>query len=826
MDTTTELLSTQNRITPVVNSNNRPGLAELKGLPQWLVWRREGDKKPPLDPDTGGYANNEARLLTFDEATALHQSQKYKTTGVGLVLPEGYCAIDLDDTKDDDGYMLDVVFDIYRIFQNQAYCEVSPSGNGLHLVVKGYADFLGLDYEGKPKTKRKYQSFRGLRNLEVFNPSLKGRNYVTWTGDAEGYPEIGLGDIGAGTQALAELKAMLQAEGVELPPPVAITSTAPPAPPTTPSTTTVLSDSEVIAKALASSNGDNIRHLLDGGKLQQHPTLSEAHYAIAAHFGWYASDKAQLLRILKSFNVPHSKWQRKGYLEMTVANIWPTIKTHYNPNYRSNGSSKNGHRIATGGGGGDISPFFSEAVTDAFVKECFDRNEAGDAELFVALYKDKVAYDYTDNEWYVFGPHVWQRLRAGGEKKLLDRVAAIYAALSAKALDAHDAELAKGYLSRAGKLRGKHRAKNVLEWAQSDLAVDGSVWDDSPDLLAVANGVVDLRTGELKQGEPEDYLRTAAPVMWAGVDAEAPRWERFLLEIFDNDKGLVDFMQRLLGYGITGHRRERILPIMWGSGGQNGKDTLLELLSAVLGDMAGAVTQDIVIEQGYRRSAGGATPHILELQHRRLAWVSETKEGERMNAAQVKLVTGGGELTGRALYAKDYVRFKPRHLLLLLTNYRPRANADDNALWLRILLIPFKLTFIDTPTKANERKRQADLVEQMKSEAPGVLAWLVHGAMQWYKDGLQPPTQVTTATDAYRQDEDTVGLFISEACVVAENAQCKASSLYSEYVKWASENHMKAMSGKAFGTRITKRFTKVKKAKGYFYQGIGLLSDA
>jgi hypothetical protein len=154
------------------------------------------------------------------------------------------------------------------------------------------------------------------------------------------------------------------------------------------------------------------------------------------------------------------------------------------------------------------------------------------------------------------------------------------------------------------------------------------------------------------------------------------------------------------------------------------------------------------------------------------------------------------------------------------------VEADDDALWARILLIPFRLKFTDTPTKANERKRQADLAEQLKLEAPGILAWLVRGAMQWYEGGLQIPKQVMAATDAYRRHEDIIGQFVDEACVVADNVEAQASLLYKAYVQWTTESNMHPLSRRNFGEQISRRFDKVRRKKGYYYQGVGLLADA
>src|SRR5262249_27262292 len=141
---------------------------------------------------------------------------------------------------------------------------------------------------------------------------------------------------------------------------------------------------------------------------------------------------------------------------------------------------------------------------------------------------------------------------------------------------------------------------------------------------------------------------------------------------------LIAFLQRLLGYGITGATTEHIFPILYGEEGRNGKDTLLSTLESVLGPLVGAVSNDVFIASDRLRSGGAATPHLCDLQGKRLVWGSETKQGDKLNIAQIKLLTGGGAISTRQLHGKQYT-FTPTHKLLLMTNYKPHADARDKA---------------------------------------------------------------------------------------------------------------------------------------------------
>jgi putative DNA primase/helicase len=351
------------------------------------------------------------------------------------------------------------------------------------------------------------------------------------------------------------------------------------------------------------------------------------------------------------------------------------------------------------------------------------------------------------------------------------------------------------------------------------LALTGEEWDQDPYLLGVANGTVDLRDGTLRPGLPQDYIRTVAPTPWEGLDVPAPRWQRFLQEIFADDESIIGFVRRLLGYGVTGLSTEHIVAVMWGIG-RNGKDTLLETLANVLGhDLASPVGAEVLVSGGRRPNA--ATPHIYALQGLRLAWVSETNEGAELNAGQVKMLCGGGTVVARPLYGQP-VRFRPQYLLMLVTNYKPVASPDDYALWERLHLIPFTECFVDDPQTENEHQRDPDLKESLKAEAPGILAWLVRGCLMWQEQGLKPPTTVMAATRQYQEEQDVIGQFIDECCVLSSEAESRAQELYDWYHQWASDYRLRPMGMKDFGTRMVKRFERDDRRTGRVYIGIGL----
>jgi putative DNA primase/helicase len=260
----------------------------------------------------------------------------------------------------------------------------------------------------------------------------------------------------------------------------------------------------------------------------------------------------------------------------------------------------------------------------------------------------------------------------------------------------------------------------------------------------------------------------------------------------------------VIGYGTTGTTQEHILLIFFGPRGRNGKDTLLETLSYVLGeDIAGACSPDVFIASERKGSAGGPSEHLYALMGKRLVWTSESAEDAKLNTNQVKLVTGGGQIVCRPCFGHQ-VTFKPTHLPILLTNFKPRAPDYDDALWERVHLVPFTRRFVDNPAGEIERQKDLLLKEKLKQEAPGILAWIVQGAMRWYENGrLIPPKGVKLATSTYKTEMNPLAEFIADRCFLAPNVSIPNPDLWNAYKAWADENgECSPLGRKTFSQRI------------------------
>jgi putative DNA primase/helicase len=370
------------------------------------------------------------------------------------------------------------------------------------------------------------------------------------------------------------------------------------------------------------------------------------------------------------------------------------------------------------------------------------------------------------------------------------------------------------------------RINAMLDLARSEDGIPAvpDELDRDPWLLNVQNGTLDLRTGRLREHRREDLLTKVCPTRY-DARAGCPLWGRFLDAVFEGDEELVRFLQRLFGYCLTGEASEQILPIFWGSGA-NGKTTLINAVTGAIGpDYAGEAVPDLLLVPKGER-------HLTELAFlfgRRLVVCSEADQGGRLNEARVKRLTGSDKITARRM-REDPWEFTPTHKLILLTNHRPTVKGNDHALWRRLRLVPFTVTFWDPddPT-THGRDLPADLRqdkrlgEKLSAEAPGILAWMVRGCLDWQRGGLTLPAKVQAATRQYRDAEDLLGQFLAECCVAGDkDFRCRSRDLYGAYVKWAEGNGEEALSGKAFGDAMTAKGFGRDHSNGTWYLRVAL----
>ena len=355
------------------------------------------------------------------------------------------------------------------------------------------------------------------------------------------------------------------------------------------------------------------------------------------------------------------------------------------------------------------------------------------------------------------------------------------------------------------------RFGNAIKHAQPKVAIEFEVLDRHDHLLVCGNGTVDLRSGEILEHDPEHYMTHRIETAY-NPEAEAPRWRQFLLEIFDGDADLIDYMQRLIGYGVTGSTREQIFAVLHGSGA-NGKSVFLNVLNTVLEDIVGVAA----FSAFESKPTGASTADLASLRGKRLVFAQEGERNKAMAEAVIKRATGGDRVTCRHLY-KDEMTYQPKFLLLLATNYKPRFGGQDPGLWRRVILVPFPRYF--TP-----EERDIYLTETLLTEAEGILAWIVEGAIDWYRNGLDEPLVIKQSATDYKETSDDLAGFCDFIVVPHPHGRIKGSELYELYRDWCLREGVKPWSSRALNEAVVERMTgvvKVKRMDGVWLDGLRL----
>jgi P4 family phage/plasmid primase-like protien len=336
-------------------------------------------------------------------------------------------------------------------------------------------------------------------------------------------------------------------------------------------------------------------------------------------------------------------------------------------------------------------------------------------------------------------------------------------------------------------------------------------FDRDPWLLNCTNDTLDLQAGTLHPHARTDLLTQCLPVAY-DRDAQCPTWEAFLDRIMAGNQNLIRFLQRAVGYALTGVIREHVLLILWGTG-RNGKSTFLNTLRALLGPYAMKAPAELLLVSNNDRHP----TERADLFGTRFVSTIETEKGRRLAEVFVKEATGGDPIRARRM-REDFWEFQPTHKVFLATNHKPVITGTDNAIWERIRLIPFTVTI-------PKDERDTTLPDKLEAELPGILAWAVRGCLAWQREGLGEPDEVLQATAGYRAEMDTVGGFIAECCLTGPHYRAKADELYDAYKRWCERNRVADDGQRVFGMALTEKGYERKKSHGNWWLGIALLHE-
>ena len=436
-------------------------------------------------------------------------------------------------------------------------------------------------------------------------------------------------------------------------------------------------------------------------------------------------------------------------------------------------------------------------------------SDAGNAKRMIANCGEDIRWVPEFRKWIL-----WNKLRWNPDR---DRTIVQLAIKTAEeiyheAANAKDADKAKTIAAHAIKSQSLSRIMAMIELAKSERGI--SLCQDQLDrnkwLLGVRNGVIDLNTGDLLTPCREDYLTKHIPVNY-DLKTSCPIWKRFLNKVTNGNINLINFLQRAIGYSLTGDTGEQCLFFLHGNGA-NGKSTLLNTIKELMGDYAmQCPAETLMVKQG----KSNASNDIARLLGTRFVATSETEDGRRFAESMIKHLTGQDTIAARFLFS-EYFEFIPNFKIWLGANHKPVIRGDDYAIWRRIHLIPFDVTI---PPKDCDKS----LPDKLRNEFPGILSWAVQGCLEWQRYGLNPPPEVQAATKEYKVEMDLIGKWVEECCVIVPHATAKASELYSNYKNWVESNGGLPLSNTKFGIKLGGRGFLKEKSGAIIYRGIGLM---
>lgn len=407
--------------------------------------------------------------------------------------------------------------------------------------------------------------------------------------------------------------------------------------------------------------------------------------------------------------------------------------------------------------------------------------DVGNARRLVNRYGDRIRFCFGPNKWLIWDGRRWKVDDRGAVVQFCIKTAvAILDEAKKLTGQAHEDLVKWGLISQK-----RERLAAMAALAQPAVAVAPDELDTDPWAFNCLNGTIDLLTGDLRPHRQTDLITKLARVHY-DPDAKCPRFDLFLQEIFGDQPQLILFVQRWHGHGLTADVREQYLVIYHGAG-NNGKNVLLDTCSGIMGDYACEAPPDLLT---VRRNPEHPT-EIADLMGRRLVIASETEKDTDLRVQLVKRLTGNDRLKGRYM-RQDYFEFPRTHKLILVTNNRPVIREDTEAIWRRIRLVPFNIVI-------SKEKRDTGLLRNLKFEWPGILAWMVRGCVDWRQHGLPEVEAIADATEDYRNSSNSFDSFADRFCSFGPTLHCATTTLVNTYSGWCQTSGLRALQGKALG---------------------------
>ena len=753
---------------------------ELKKCPQWVCWRSEPDpnshsgiKKIPINPRTGGQAMSNNPETWSDFQTAVQASRNY--SGIGFMFSgSGYFGVDLDDCLPEiDGF--------YRGEKNfvsdfvdclKSYTELSQSCRGLHIICRGKLP-------------------EGARRKGKFEMYDKGRYFIMTGNPLDPDDVLPVADC---TESIKPLHKKYLSEDK----PKKSVSVPAVSMPEIPVNMPVY---EIISKAMASKSGEKFKRLFSGD-FSDYPSQSEADMAFCNMLAfWCGRDTDKMDEIFRQSGLMRDKWDRKqsgstyGKLIMkkAVENCTEVYKSQKTDDYYITFGSNQTDADSDGN-----NPVNLHSLDDT-----------GNARRMYDLCGDMMRYCYTDRRWLCYENGKWNYDQKGGIFVWADKVLESMKSELKLWAEHEGGAMFEEYKKHMKKTRSNNSKRAMVKEMEHLVAVSPAELDSDRYLVNVGNGVLNLEDFSLKKHSP-DFLMTRMLGASMPENPKRPeKWINFLNNIFNNDNELIRYIQKALGYSLSGDTSEQCAFFLYGTG-RNGKSTFLEVVRKIMGDYATNIQPESIM---MKSSTNTANSDIARLKGARFVTSVEPNEGMRLNEGLIKQLTGDDMITARKLYGDEF-EFRPEFKLWMATNHKPTIRGTDLGIWRRIHIIPFNVTI---PEQAIDKRLPYKLMEEL----PDILGWIVEGYRLWKSEGLYKPKVIEDAVEEYRNEMDVISAFLASDYVV-QGGEVKAQALYAVYCQWCVESNEYKMSSTKFGREIAKRFNKVHKKTGWYYSGISI----
>lgn len=756
--------------------DNIPEFLQRKPCATWTAESKDGQpgkfNKAPRHPVTGIKvgANNPDSFGTFEQAVAALETGKYSGIGVLLTGDDLLVGVDIDNYEATFEQMPQVKAWVGKARKAGAYCEVSPSGKGLRLFIGGKL----------PNGGRKSGS------LEIY---ARGR-FLTVTGKtAKGF---GMTLID-GQELIDEYLAMLPEETPKAAPVMLGNAAADPA------------QVESLAKHMADKQaslwaGDWELVETDFGSTG-YLSQSEADFAMCGYIAREAlrigvTDESLPDTVMSVFELSGLYREKKR----------DTVENNDIPKIVASVLADKAEAVET-----------ANQVAQTPEGEELATHEPGDilaGRTFARAMRGKLRYMGAADKWLRWDGTRWAWCSCGEEMASAKKVAGKILDHAAK-LFASDPTRYKKLMAFATSLQNLKRLQAMIELAKSEdgMAVGHmSELDSDPWLLGVRNGVVNLKDGGLLAPDPAMLITRQAAAEYHD-DAQCPKWLEFLNQIFNGDQDTIDYIQRALGYTLTGTTTEEALFICFGHGA-NGKSVFSNVVSTIMGEYARMAPASLLTVR--RADDSGPRNDLAMLCGARLVSINETQSGDRLDEQIVKSLAGREMISARFLH-KEFFEFWPTAKPWLRTNHKPIITGEDDGIWRRLQLISFARKF-------SEDERDPWLESKLLEERDGILAWMVRGCLAWRQHKLKQSASVRRESATYRKESDLLGEFLEEMAKADPEAKVEQLHLFNAYRNWHESNGTRAGSKHTFTKKLAERgYGTSKSTNRRFYTGVTLL---